>query len=59
MQLSLLSVHICAVIKCGYHPLSACRVMTVLGLEVVILTSNKYKNALSIVNNEGITYKAN
>jgi hypothetical protein len=33
--------------------------MTVLGLEVVILTSNKYKNALSIVNNEGITYKAN
>lgn len=38
-----------AIIKYGYYPISAYKVMTVLSLEIVIPASSKYKNELFIV----------
>jgi hypothetical protein len=52
MQLSLLSIHIRIIIvdiNCGYYSLSVYEIMTILGLEIIIYTYNKYKNALFIV----------
>jgi hypothetical protein len=38
-----------AIIKCGYYSISAYEVIAVLGLEIVIPASSKYKNELFIV----------
>jgi hypothetical protein len=44
-----LIIRIHTVIKCSYYPLSAYEVIEVLGTELVIHSSSKYKNAFYIV----------
>ena len=44
-----ITIHICAFVKCNYYPLFAYKVMSDLDLKVVISASSKYKNALFMV----------